>query len=111
MIDIWVSLYDGENDKDLGVHKFVECPRPGDSAVVWADGEMTVIEVASSTIAQGLSRVAAQKANRISWLGRSEELGSPLLSLKLSPFLIKIRPAQYRPAIGQCLERSAVAGR
>jgi hypothetical protein len=47
MIDIWVSLYDGDDDKDLGVHKFVACPRRGDSAVVWADGEMTVVEVVS----------------------------------------------------------------
>lgn len=47
MIDIWVSLHDGEKDKDLGVHRFVACPRPGDSAVVWPEGEMTVIEVVS----------------------------------------------------------------
>ncbi len=47
MIHIWVSLYDGEDDKDLGVHKFIACPTPGDSAVVWADGEMTVVEVIS----------------------------------------------------------------
>jgi len=47
MIDIWVSLYDGEDAKDLGVHKFLACPRPGDSAVVWPDGEMTVVEVVS----------------------------------------------------------------
>lgn len=47
MIDIWVSLHDGGSDKDLGVHRFVACPRPGDSAVVWPEGEMTVIEVVS----------------------------------------------------------------
>lgn len=47
MLDIWVSLCDGEDDKDLGVHKFVACPRVGDSAVVWASGEMTVVEVFS----------------------------------------------------------------
>lgn len=47
MIDVWVSLCDGEDDKDLGAHKFVACPRSGDSAVVWAGGEMTVVEVVS----------------------------------------------------------------
>lgn len=47
MIVIWVSLCNGEDDKDLGAHKFVTCPRIGDSAVVWTDGEMTVVEVLS----------------------------------------------------------------
>jgi hypothetical protein len=47
MVEIWVSLFDGEADKDLGVHRFVACPRVGESAVVWVNGEMTVVEVFS----------------------------------------------------------------
>ena len=47
MVEIWASLYDGEGDRDLGAHRFVACPRVGETVVLWVDGQMTVIEVFS----------------------------------------------------------------
>lgn len=38
VVDIWVSLYDGEDDKDLGAHKSVARRRVGETAVVGAMG-------------------------------------------------------------------------
>jgi hypothetical protein len=35
-VEIWGSLYDGEDDKHLGAHKSVDCPRVGETAVVGA---------------------------------------------------------------------------